>query len=189
MEKEVYINEFAIRSFRNTGDFDYIAARMAYKAKLYPQFLWSGLQAIEKYLKCILLLNRIKAKNIMHDLSAALDAAEQSLPFQILLSDESRKIIEYFDTYGRFRYFETPYHIYGEYLIKLDKAVWELRRYCKLINYDSKLSDGTKQSQLDHELAIISQSEKEPPQNFKGINGELENLIADKRNPTREFLI
>src|SRR5713226_2384450 len=28
-----------------------------YRAQLVPQFLWSSLQAIEKYLKCILLLN------------------------------------------------------------------------------------------------------------------------------------
>ena len=67
MDKKILINDFAIRSFRDIADYDYISARMAYRAKLLPQFLWLGLQAIEKYLKCILLLNRIKAK-IIHNL-------------------------------------------------------------------------------------------------------------------------
>ena len=52
------INHFAIRCFRDTGDADYLAARMAMRARLAIPFLWSAEQAIEKYLKCILLLNR-----------------------------------------------------------------------------------------------------------------------------------
>jgi len=40
------LNSFAIRSFRDVADFDYIAARMAYRARLIPQFHWSALQAI-----------------------------------------------------------------------------------------------------------------------------------------------
>jgi hypothetical protein len=48
MDTKVLLNDFATRSFRDTGDYDYVAARMAYRAKLVPQFLWSGLQAIEK---------------------------------------------------------------------------------------------------------------------------------------------
>jgi hypothetical protein len=46
---QVRVNDFAIRSFRDTADCDYISARMAFRARLIPQFLWSGLQAIEKY--------------------------------------------------------------------------------------------------------------------------------------------
>jgi hypothetical protein len=72
MDREILINDFATRSFRDVGDYDYISARMAYRARLYPQFLWSGLQTIEKYLKCILLLNRIPAKGVWHDLDAGL---------------------------------------------------------------------------------------------------------------------
>lgn len=188
-EKDVFVNDFAIRSFRDIGDLDYIAARMAYRTKSYPQFLWSGQQTIEKYLKCILLLNRIKATKVRHDLSAALSLIEKNLPFQILLSGESRKIIQYFDTYGRFRYFETPYHVYGEYLINFDRVVWELRRYCRIINYDYKRPDGTKKSALSHELWIIEQSEKLPHQNFNRVDGLLEKIIKEKKHPAREFLI
>ena len=73
MNKEILINVFAIRSFRDVADYDYIAARMAYRAQLVPQFLWSSLQALEKYLKCILLLNRIKSTKPTHSLKALLD--------------------------------------------------------------------------------------------------------------------
>lgn len=49
-----WINDFAIKCFRDTGDGDYIAARLALKAGLATQAIWSGLQAVEKYLKCML---------------------------------------------------------------------------------------------------------------------------------------
>ena len=62
MNIDVLVNDFATRSFRNMADEDYIAARMAYRAQLVPQFLWLSLQALEKYLKCILVLNRIPAR-------------------------------------------------------------------------------------------------------------------------------
>ena len=53
------VNDFATRSFREIADGDYIAARMSFRALLVPQFLWQSLQAMEKYLKCILVLNPI----------------------------------------------------------------------------------------------------------------------------------
>lgn len=57
---EADLNNFATRSFRDVADQDYVLARIAYRSELYAQFLWSGLQAIEKYLKAILLYNRIQ---------------------------------------------------------------------------------------------------------------------------------
>ena len=62
IDKVVLLNNFAIRSFRDTADLDYIAARMAYQTHLTPQSLWSALQSIEKYFKCILLLNGVSIK-------------------------------------------------------------------------------------------------------------------------------
>jgi HEPN domain-containing protein len=48
---------FATRVFRDQADRDYIAARLSYRAQLRDQFLWSALQALEKYFKGILLFN------------------------------------------------------------------------------------------------------------------------------------
>lgn len=56
---EAYINDFATHSFRHPADMDYIAARAAYRMELYPQFMCAGLQTIEKYLKAILIYNRV----------------------------------------------------------------------------------------------------------------------------------
>lgn len=44
-------NHFAIRSFRDVADADYIAARLAYRAQLPVQFLWASQQTLEKSLK------------------------------------------------------------------------------------------------------------------------------------------
>ena len=52
-----HINSFASQSFRDQAERDYIAARQACRAELMPQFLWASHQAIEKYLKGILLYN------------------------------------------------------------------------------------------------------------------------------------
>ena len=66
------LDSFAIRTFRDMADGDYIMARSAYKNRLVPQFLTASHQAIEKYIKCILLLNRIKSRHINHSLARGL---------------------------------------------------------------------------------------------------------------------
>ncbi|ASK93081.1 hypothetical protein XcvCFBP7111P_17620 [Xanthomonas citri pv. vignicola] len=56
------VNQFAIRCLRDTGDGDYIAARLSMRAYLYTQYLWAAEQAVEKYLKCILMQSRAAAR-------------------------------------------------------------------------------------------------------------------------------
>jgi hypothetical protein len=185
--KESLLNDFAIRSFRDVGDYDYIVARMAFRATLFPQFLWSGLQAIEKYLKCILLLNRIrkpKGKQIGHDLAAALECIENSVDFKLQLSDSSRKIIDHLDTYGRFRYLETPYHVSGDQIIQLDKTVWEVRRYCI-----SVFSDEVDRPRYDHLSRMIEQSKLGHPVNFKIFGGVLEKVVSETKHPAHKSLV
>jgi HEPN domain-containing protein len=126
------INDFAIRSFRNVADGDYIAARMACRAVLLPQFLWASQQAIEKYLKCILLLNRIPAKKVLHDLAAALREVNNSGKLTLDVTEPTRKFIERVDDMGRFRYLEVSHWGEAAWLVSLDRAVWELRRFCTL---------------------------------------------------------
>jgi HEPN domain-containing protein len=188
MDKDIFLNDFAIRSFRDVADYDYLSARMAYRAKLFPQFLWSGQQAIEKYLKCILLLNRIKAAKVRHDLSAALELLRKHLPFEFRLQEPSNKLIKRLDTYGRFRYFETPFHTIGYEIAHLDMAVWDIRRYCKVLDYSRTLRDGAKQRMLELELSKIENSVNQPPQNFSLRGGMLEKILAERKNPARQAL-
>jgi hypothetical protein len=126
------LNDFAIRCFRDTGDEDYICARMAFRAALVSPSLWSSQQAVEKYLKCILLLNRIKAPKVFHNLGKALGAIEASAKFALDLTTPTRKFIEYLDDCARFRYREISTVASGQNLVVLDRTVWELRRYCTL---------------------------------------------------------
>ena len=182
------INDFATRSFRDTGDGDYIVARLAYRAGLMPQFLWSSLQAIEKYLKCVLVLNRISAKQ-GHNLAKILKAFEKNKKFDIRFTEETRKFLVYLDTYGRHRYSETPYYTKGQELISLDRAVWEVRRYARSMDYSIKTLKGTDVNLLAYEIEANELAEKHPPHRFTIMGGRLESIIANGDHPSREPLL
>jgi hypothetical protein len=188
MTTKILLNDFATRCFRDTADQDYISARLSYRAGLIPQFHWQALQALEKYLKAILLYNRIKANNINHCLGTALDHCEK-LPFQMIFSESTEEFMQHLDAFGRFRYLEQSYFIHGPKLLQLDKAVWEIRRFCKVMNYDMPLGDGKIRNMLEGELAIIKQSENLSPQKFRIIGGLLEKIVDNKRHCARSALI
>ena len=173
MELNELVNDFAIRSFRDIADGDYIAARMACRAGLVTQFLWAGQQTIEKYLKCILLLNRIEAKKVRHDLGKALAKIKASGKLSLDLKSGTEEFIERLDQYGQYRYMEVSNIAFGIDIVTLDRAVWELRRYCTL-------SDEPKQLTLRDGFAA-------PLLYIPG--GVLETIIADRKNLAREPLI
>ena len=186
--RDVLLNDFAIRCFRDVADHDYVIARIAYNTTLFQQFHWSSLQAIEKYLKAILLLNRIEARDINHDLEKALNYTRK-LPFPMLLSESSKKFIQHIDAFGRFRYLESSFYIHGPKLVELDKTVWEIRRYCKMLDYEIRLSSGEQFNMMAIELERISRSEVENPQKFRLSGGTLEEIIEKKNQPARKALI
>ena len=185
---DALINDFATRSFREIADGDYIAARLSFRSLLMPQFLWQSLQAIEKYFKCILVLNRIKAPK-SHDLAQLLQAFERSRKFDVRLSEETRKFLNYLDTYGRFRYYETPYYTVGDELFRLDKAVWEIRRYARVLDYKMKTQEGNEVHRLPLELKKNEKAEARPPQEFSINGGYLEKILAKKDHPSRPALM
>jgi len=185
---DAHLNSFATRCFRDVADRDYIAARMCYRAGLISQFHWSALQAFEKYFKAILLYNRIKAKNIGHNLALAQKFAKKA-PFNIKLSESSLKLLTHLDDYGRFRYLEASYSIYGPKLAELDKAVWELRRYCRVMNYQITLQDKTLKTMLELEIQRNEAAESHPFQEFRIPGGAIEGIINKKSHPAREHLI
>lgn len=188
MNLDLLINDFATRSFRDIGDGDYIAARLAFRAQLIPQFLWSSLQAIEKYLKCVLVLNRIHATK-GHDLDQILHVFKKSKKFEVRLTDATQKFLLYLDTYGRHRYYETPYYTRGHELISLDRAVWEVRRYARVMDYSIKTFDGSNVNLLHHEIAANEAAEKHSPHRFSIIGGRLESIISKRDHPSREPLL
>ena len=173
MKMELLVNDFAERSFRDIADGDYIAARMACRAALVVQFLWAGQQAIEKYLKCILLLNRIPAKKVFHHLDKAVEIINASGKLTLSLTDGTKKFIGKLNDYGPYRYLDVSNFAFGSELIDLDRAVWEVRRYCTL---DKK----THQAKLRDGFMV-------PRVRIPG--GRLEKIMDSSKNPAREALL
>lgn len=183
-----YLNAFATQSFRDQADRDYIAARLACRYELFPQFLWSSQQALEKYLKAILLYNRVKATTVGHDIKAAMGLAA-GLPFKIVLSDRSRKFIDSIAMYGEYRYLDVPFHVYGYVLVDLDLAIWEVRRYCQVLQVFGKDLPENEQALLDESHQRLAVSDKEPRYKFRLHNGLLESIIAKSEHPSRAALV
>jgi hypothetical protein len=124
-------NFFIISSFRDVADHDYIAARASYRLGLYDQFLWSGLSAIEKYLKSIMLFHDLDTRAIEHDLLKAVKAIEAIPSVPLGLDSESKAFLGYLTEYGGDRYFTHPRGMQGNELFKLDEGVWTVRRVCE----------------------------------------------------------
>lgn len=185
------LNGFATQSFRDQADRDYIAARMACRAELWPQFLWSTQQAIEKYLKAILLYNRVPARKVSHDITVALQLAEAMPkgPFAIELSARSRVFIGHVATYGQNRYIETPYFVSGHVLTDLDLAVWELRRYCQALNVSGKVLPPSEKKFLLQALSNLAMSELKPRYKFRIHGGFLEEILNSRKHPARSALL
>jgi len=185
------INSFAHRSFRNTADKDYIHARMAYQGDLYPQFLWSSIHALEKYVKCILLLNRVPLpkKRIGHEVCRSLELLKnKDNPVDIKLSEETNKFLERLEKFGaKYRYLEVSWFAGKDELFKLDKAVWEIRKYCNSGVYIYEASPTVYFNAEVYER--ITKSNTPDKQNTLIPNGWLENVLSHKNHPARSNLV
>lgn len=170
---DTLLDDFAIRSFRNIADGDYVAARMACRSQLAVQYLSASQQAIEKYLKCILLLRRIPATKVLHDLSAGLNAINNSGKLALGLTQPTEEFIAYLDRLGKFRYLEVSHHAFGHGLYSLDRAVWEVRRFCTLAP----------------EPSLMVLREGQPPPKVALSGGELESIIENVSHPARAALL
>ncbi len=170
--KDRELNHFAIRSFRDVADADYIAARLAYRGQLPVQFLWASQQTLEKYLKFILFLERIKVGKIGHDLAPALKAIEDA-GVVLDLTNSTQQFIKVVDRTGRFRYMEVSFVVWWHWIISLDRAVWELRRFCTSEPRPRSLK------LMDGEIAP----------RYRVDSGYLEKVLDDKQNPAREYLL
>tara|TARA_R110002049_G_scaffold229274_2_gene401363 strand:+ start:110 stop:856 length:747 start_codon:yes stop_codon:yes gene_type:complete len=185
---EAAINDFAIRCFRDTADRDYIHARLAYCSSLIPQFRWSALHCLEKYGKCILLLNRISSKGVRHNVSQSLAKLKASGKFDIELSDQSKAFMVSLERNAQYRYLETSYYSMPGDLHALDKAVWEIRRYCQVMEYEIETPSGPKDL-FRLVLEGIHRAKERGQLNSSIISGWLENVIKKNDHPARKALI
>lgn len=123
-------NAFIEGSFRDTADRDYIAARILYRHQLTEQFLWNALQAIEKYLKAILLFNGQSVKHLNHNIEKALAEATRIEAFSFHVTQKVESFVSYLNVQGPDRYYLQPRFTEGHELQLLDSSVWQIRRFC-----------------------------------------------------------
>ncbi|RYH67212.1 MAG: HEPN domain-containing protein [Alcaligenaceae bacterium] len=181
------INDLGIRSFRDIADGDYITARMNYRAKLLPQFLWSSQQALEKYLKAILLFSRVSSKTVRHDNDRALEMVLE-LPLGIKLDDGMKEVFDLVSTFGPDRYLTGSLYITQYPLADLDRLVWYLRQFCVPLAMD--FTDPNLLRLRQDELAAkVAATGMQVAGKGRVQDGKLESIIADKHNSARGALI
>ncbi len=184
------ILDFATRSFRDVADRDYICARSCHRLGLEQQFLWAALQAIEKYIKGILLFNFHSTKGYSHRVKDAYDALSSITDIPFRIPKDVVDFIAYLDDQGANRYFTFPYYTRGENLFLLDKSVWHLRRYCQRLHWEPVMPDGTRKQLLNVVLNTIHSPEfDKAPNKFRISSGVLEKIVGGKPMLARRELV
>lgn len=184
------VNDFALRSFRETADKDYITARMAYRARLIQPYRWSALHCLEKYVKCILLLNRVNAKNLRHTAIPGIERMKLHGKFELDLSAETLKFIKHLEEDGaEDRYYLISYDVEPFDIIRLDHAVWEIRRYCQPLDKFVVNTDGSEVNSLVHELDRIHRAKVMREKGTCISGGTLEKIVENRDHPARGALI
>jgi len=121
--------------FRDIADKDYILARSAWRHDLSGQFLWMSLQAIEKYLKSILLYHDENTKDIKHNLIKAIRRIESRCLNDCIFDEDTKKFCEKINVFGLDRYLGFPRNTHGIDMLRLDATVWKIRRFCQDLHF------------------------------------------------------
>jgi HEPN domain-containing protein len=175
---EAWVDAWIAHSWRDVADQDYLTARIAYRYELTPPFLWSSQQAVEKYLKAILLFNRVDTRDLGHNVVKAFSrlANVTAIPFNF--PADIQKFIEYINEEGPNRYDDYPRELRPDALIGLDRTAWHLRRYCYNL----------RGPQLANEIAKLAVDPLQQRRTFRITGGWLEKLLT-KRSATRAHLV
>jgi hypothetical protein len=177
-----------LNELRDTADQDYLLARIAVRYKLDPQFLWLSHQAVEKYLKLLLIFNGHSAQDVGHDVEALYQQvlAVADLPFGF--PPALPGVLIYLALRAN-RYAEWPYAVSLGRLVDIDQAVWYLRRFCVNLrgNSDRRL-------QLTDERILADIARRADPRfvrhpaSFALTGGYLEDIMRSRTNPLRRHL-
>jgi HEPN domain-containing protein len=166
--------DFAIRSFRDVADKDYIVARMCFRDGLPSQFAWQALQAIEKYLKGILLFNEQPTNNYGHNIIKLAQRVEELGHLEFKVLDSSYDFLCYINSQGFNRYNTLESHCAGHELEQLDKTISYIRRYCQPVKKET-LRQGVEGTN--------------PDKHFNLDDGYLECCIETKVSPQAKSLL
>lgn len=182
--------DFINRSFRDIADKDYIIARLLYKFELGGQFLWSSQQALEKYLKAILLYSDKSTKKIGHDIQIAFHDLEKIKDIPFSFPNDVINFIEYLNNQGENRYFIKPAYTTGDELLMLDKTVWFIRKYCFYMKGESTPGpDGKRIRLFPLNIKLVQSVDEKNANKYSISGGYIEKILNDKKSKIREFLI
>lgn len=201
MELQLALNTWAKEAFRDQGDRDYVSARLVYRLKFREQFLWSGLQAIEKYLKGILLFNgrssryrnwpRTSGGEFGHNLVALYETVGNITEIQFTCPRQVKVFVRYLKHFGMNRYFDRSTYTIGNELVELDRAVWYIRRYCQYLHWHVRDRSGSSRDMIAERVnKLNAASTVQNPWKFRIRDGYLESVLSRPQNdPARQALI
>ena len=176
-------------TFRNVADRDYLAARLLSKNKLFQPSIWSSLQAVEKYLKGIMLFSYQNIKKHKHDLVKLWQAIEKLPRLKAKIPPDCVEFLEYLSVQGTNRYLDFPLSLQGDELFKLDRCVWHIRRYCQnffLLPGADILHQHESETML---AAIPEEASPRAVKSFRISGGYLEALLDEMKKPLRATLV
>jgi HEPN domain-containing protein len=191
MDRIVVLNAFA-SLFRDVADEDYISARCNYQLRLREQFFWASLQALEKYLKAILLHNQQSTRGYGHDVVKLRDKVKQITWLAFSIPERVEKFLARAVEFGDNRYMSTDAYIRPQNLMELDESVWNIRAYCQFVCV--KLRKPKVDLTFHNVQRINDRSSCQDPREYKpfsaGGGGFLENILnRPTRDPVRQTLI
>ena len=171
MDQKTLLNNHATY-LRDVADKDYIQARTMYYFKYGEHFLWSSLQALEKYLKAIHLFCCMSAKRYGHVTLPMVDNLQKRTPIEFRLTPEEHEFLQRLDAFGADRYAQISKYNLDTDLIVLDTVVWKIRRYCRYLE--------NPQGQLDQDkITGIAQYAMEQSYQYRVPNGYLEKVMRE----------
>lgn len=195
-ETNVYARDLVWRLFREAADEDYTVARWAARHGLMYQFYWSSQQALEKCMKCILLLNGTNISGFSHGLLPLFDQttkiAGELLPLLFIppkyfpggqlftggITEPLEILVKRIDEKGnpsnRYRHYSNTIHGYD--LHKVDELFFQLRR----LTYPLDMKYGNTSKTFREVLSKSpSYHPHEPFQKFSGVSKDEKEGLAD----------
>ncbi len=212
MDRAIVLSSYASSIFRDEADADYIAARSNFRLQLRQQFLWSAQQALEKYLKAVLLFNGKSSRYLDiekakkspgdrsnqygHDLNKLINSVKKIQAFKFDAGGVANdQFLTYLSSQGPNRYISKSAYTTQDSLERLDSAVWHVRRYCQ--NFECLSPALTAEQQTSVRQASISNA-LDPkrvlnPHLFRlspGQSGYLEKILSKRGDhPARKALV
>jgi len=181
------LNDIANRCFRNTADDEYLVARMAFRANLLLQFNWSALHSLEKYLKAICLYNRISSKGCLHNLRELRRRLDPLGWFR--LKPQTVRFMDRVQDFGGDRYLSQSWMSMPTDLLDLDRSVWDIRRFCRVLNPEfTRDPEGQVEAKAQLRERLLDPELKphdDPPIDC----GRLEEYLDNREHPARAALV